>query len=128
MRAAQPTSCNYLLSNRWGSSPRLANLPNRSPASMGPHQSLLERSTWMSTHPQWSARRPSWSSTRFPPTTESWADLESARSRPSHLLYIRRSAIPSLGVGSGRSTVTKPWQGDAPPKGSRRASSCSSHQ
>ncbi|CAL8082980.1 unnamed protein product [Prunus armeniaca] len=128
MRAAQPTSGNYLLSSRWGSSPRLANLPDRSPASMRPHQSLLERSTLMSTHPQWSARKPSWSSMRFPLTTESWADRGSARSRPSHLLYIRRSATPSLGAGSGRSTVTKPWQGDAQPKGSRRASRCSSHQ
>ncbi|CAL9010787.1 unnamed protein product, partial [Prunus brigantina] len=45
-------------------------------------------------------------------------------SRPSHLLYIRRSATLSLGAGSGRSTVTKPRQGDAQPKGSRRASSC----
>ncbi|CAL8152785.1 unnamed protein product [Prunus armeniaca] len=78
--------------------------------------------------PPGSARKPSWSSTRFPLTTKSWADCGSARSRPSHLLYIRRSAIPSLRAGSGRSTVTKSWQGDAQPKGSRRASNCSSHQ
>ncbi|CAL9024306.1 unnamed protein product, partial [Prunus brigantina] len=34
---------------------------------------------------------------------------------------------PIPGAGSGKSTVTKPWKGDAQPKGSRRASSCSSH-
>ncbi|XP_034208290.1 uncharacterized protein LOC117621854 [Prunus dulcis] len=47
-----------------GLDPRLANLPGRLLASMGPHQSQLERSTLTSTHPQCSTRKPSWSSTR----------------------------------------------------------------
>ncbi|CAL8162547.1 unnamed protein product [Prunus armeniaca] len=75
---------------------------------MAPHQSLLERSTLTSTHPQWYARKPSWSSTMSLITTESWADRGSVRSRPSHLLYARRSVTPFMGKGLGRSIVTKP--------------------
>ncbi|CAL2227394.1 unnamed protein product [Prunus armeniaca] len=40
----------------------------------------------------------------------------------------QKICYPIPGAGSGRSTVIKPWQGDAQPKGSRRASCCSSHQ
>ncbi|KAI5313156.1 hypothetical protein L3X38_042330 [Prunus dulcis] len=62
------------------------------------------------------------------PTTESWADNGSARSMLSHPFHTKRSATSSLGVESGISTVIKPWKEDAQPKGSRRASSYSSHR